>query len=48
MLLKRATSGAHLVLGNSLRNNPKLLVEGGKIFDGLKNVLELGATFITV
>ncbi|KAK4016112.1 hypothetical protein OUZ56_031070 [Daphnia magna] len=43
----RATSGAHLILGNSLRNNPKLLVEGGKIFDGLKNVLELGATFIT-
>ncbi|KAI9556993.1 hypothetical protein GHT06_016787 [Daphnia sinensis] len=43
----RATSGTHLILGNSLRKNPKLLVKGGHIFGGLQNVLELGATFIT-
>ncbi|XP_046649955.1 ionotropic receptor 93a-like isoform X1 [Daphnia pulicaria] len=39
-----ATSGPNKVIGNSLRNNPQLLIKGNTL-DGVKNVLQRGATY---
>nr|CAH0108301.1 unnamed protein product [Daphnia galeata] len=45
--LSKANSGPYKVFGNSLRNNPQLLVKGGNIFEGMKNVLERNAAYFT-
>ena len=36
------------MFGNTLRNNPQLLIKGGNILGGMKNILELGAAYFVV
>lgn len=44
---QEATSGPNKVIGNSLRNTPQLLIKGNTL-DGVKNVLQRGATYFAV
>lgn len=45
--IQEATSGPNKVIGNSLRNNPQLLVKGSST-EGVKNVLQRGSVYFAV
>lgn len=47
MLSQEASSGPFKIIGNSLRNNPQLLIKSGSL-EGMNNVLLRGNVYFAV